>query len=538
MDEFDFIVIGAGSAGCVLADRLSADGRHRVLVLEAGGSDRSFWVQMPIGYGKLFHDPRRNWMFSAEPDEGLGGRPSYWPRGKIVGGSSSINAMVYCRGLPGDYEDWRAEGNIGWGWPAVCEAFEAIEHKVLADGTVEGQGPLWVSDVSRQAHPLCRHFLAAAAEQGVPASEDFNGLRPEGVGFYHINTRSGRRWSAADAFLHPALRRGNLRLETDARATRILFDGRRAVAVDYRQRGRDLRVQARGEVILACGAVMSPQLLQLSGIGPGAHLQAHGIAPLLANEAVGGHLQDHLAVSYLYRSREPSLNDILGTWRGRIGAGLTYLAARRGPLSLSVNQAGGFVRSRPDRDRADLQLYFNPISYSTGKAGKRRLLQPDPFSGFILSFQPCRPTSRGRIEIATSDPLAAPRIIPNYLSTPRDLDDVAAGGEFMQQIAQAPAMRAVTLGAIGPDVLAMTPAQIIEDFRRRGDSVFHPVGTCRMGPDPATAVVDPALRVHGMERLRVVDASAFPTLTSGNTNAPTIMLAWKAAAAILADARR
>ena len=535
MDAFDFIVIGAGSAGCVLAERLSAGGRHRVLVLEAGGSDRSFWVQMPIGYGKLFYDARRNWRFTAQADAGLNGRASYWPRGKIVGGSSSINAMVYCRGLPGDFEDWRALGNPGWGWSDVRPCFEAIERNVLGDGRVAGSGPLWVSDVSGQIHPLCRHFFAAARELGLPDTEDFNGPAPEGVGLYRITTKGGRRWSAADAFLRPALRRPNLKLEIGAQAARILFDSRRAIGVEYRKNGQVQRAIARAEVILCAGAVQSPQLLQLSGIGPQAMLRANGIMPLLANEAVGSHLQDHLAVSYYYRSREASLNSVFGSWRGRIGAGLQYLATRRGPLSLSVNQAGGFVRADVGRSRPDLQLYFNPLSYSTKTVGKRRLMHPDPFPGFVLSFQPCRPTSRGRIELDSSDPFAPPRIIPNYLSTERDRADVVAGGRLMQRFAATTAMRSIIEAPIGPDLSAMTEEGILADFRARGDSVFHPVGSCRMGPDAASAVVDANLRVHSVEALRVVDASVFPTLTSGNTNAPVIMLAWKAAAMILAD---
>jgi choline dehydrogenase len=529
--EFDYIVVGAGSAGCVLADRLSRSGQRTVLLLEAGGGDRGVLVRLPIGYGKLFHDPKRNWMYQAAPDPGLLGRADYWPRGRLLGGSSSINALVYCRGMPGDFDDWRDAGNPGWGWADVEPVFRRIETHVSATGQRVGDGPLWVRDVSAQAHRVCRYFFDAAAELGLPRTHDMNGAEPEGVGHYHITTRHGLRWSAADAFLRPAMARSNLCVETEAWAKRIRFEGGRAIGIDYTRGGLACEARARAEVILSCGAVNSPQLLQLSGIGPAGVLRDLGIEVLLANDAVGANLQDHLAVSYFYRASERTLNDDIGTWAGRLRAGWQFLSRREGWLSLSVNQAGGFVRSRPDLARPDLQLYFNPLTYTTETTGKRRLIRPDPFSGFLISFQPCRPTSSGRIDIRSAEPFAAPRIAPSSLSSAADVASVLAGARLMQRFVATGALRRLIEAPIAPDPLSLDEDALLEDFRARAGSVYHPIGTCRMGPGPG-AVVDSSLRVHGIDGLRVIDASVFPNLTSGNTNAPTIMLADKIAATI------
>ena len=534
MDSFDYIVVGAGTAGCVLADRLSADGQKRVLLLEAGGSDRRFWIRTPIGYGKTFYDEAVNWKYNTEPDAGLDGRRSYWPRGKVLGGSSAINAMVYCRGLPADFDDWRAAGNPGWGWADVAPAYQQLERRVGADGTVQGDGPLWVSEREPEYHPVKRHFLAAAHQLGLPATADFNGPQPEGVGAYAITTRRGLRCSAADAFLRPALGRPNLTLRTGALAQRILFEGRRAVGVAYLQQGQLRRATATAEVLLAGGAVNSPQLLQLSGIGPGPLLQGLGLAVLQHNPAVGGGLQDHLGINYLYRATEPTLNGTLGSWRGRLAAGLHFVLQRAGPLSLSVNQMGGLVRSGPGLERPDTQLYFSPLSYSTDYVGRRPLLRPDPWPGFILGFNPCRPTSTGRIDIASPDPTQPPRIQPNYLGTEADVAAVLAGARLIGRLQQTPALRGLTLGAPTVDPAALTDDALLADFRARSGTVYHPCGSCRMAPEGQGGVVDASLRVHGVQGLRVADASVFPNVTSANTQAPTVMLAWKAAGLILA----
>ncbi len=528
MGSFDFIIVGAGSAGCVLADRLSRDGRRRVLVLEAGGDDRRFWIRTPIGYGRTFADSRVNWKYQTEPNPELDGRTMYWPRGRVVGGSSSINALVYCRGMPADFDDWRALGNAGWGWQDVRPYFEKIERRVDATGRASTDGPLDVKDVAPHLHPVRSHWLAAAAELGLPVSEDFNGARPEGLGCYQVTVRHGLRRSAADAFLRPALRRGNVELRTRAWVRRIRIEGGRACGVEYERGGRTEFARADGEVLLCAGAVNSPQLLQLSGIGPGRHLAELGLETRVDNPAVGAHLQDHLAVVYSFKATRPTLNDELNTRLGRLRAGVRYLLTRTGPLALSVNQFGGFLRARPGATRADVQLYFNPVTYGSGDASRTRI-ELDPFPGFYLCFQPARPTSEGRVDARSADFRAAPRIAPNYLSTERDREDVVHGGRLLQAIAGTRAFRELIREPLAPELTAMDDADLLADFRARAATVYHPVGTCRMGPDPRDSVVDGQLRVRGVERLRVVDASVFPTVTSANTNAPTLMVARKAA---------
>ena len=531
--EYDYIVVGAGSAGCVLADKLSADGDATVLLLEAGAHDRRVWINMPIGYGKTFYDERVNWKFEAQADPGLKDRRIYVPRGKVVGGSSSINAMVYCRGLPGDFDDWARCGNPGWSWQDVRPVYERFERPVDAHGVAAANGALFVSDVRKQLHPVERHFFAAAQQAGLPFTEDFNGLEPEGVGRYRINTRRGMRWSAADAFLRPALRRGRVQLHTAAMADKLLFEGRKAVGVSYRRAGVAHSARARRAVVLSAGAIQSPQLLQLSGIGPGALLQRHGLTPVLVQEQVGANLQDHLAMSYYYRASEPTLNNVLGSRWGQLLAGVQYLTTLGGPLSISVNQCGGFVRSHAPAPQADMQLYCNPITYTLAVSRTGTQIVPDKFAGFILCFQPCRPLSRGRVEINSASVGDAPDIRPNYLSHPEDVAQALRGAQLIRRLGQTAAMRALIQAPIAPDVSGMTDDAMVDDFRARASTCYHPVGTCMMGQDPSRSVVDPSLKVHGIDHLYVVDASVFPSITSGNTHAPTTMVAHKGAAGIL-----
>jgi len=534
--DYDYIIIGAGSAGCVLAERLSASGRHRVLVLEAGGRGRSPWIALPLGYGKTFFNPSVNWKYETQPEEALGGRKGYWPRGKVVGGSGAINALVYARGLPRDFDDWEAAGASGWNWNTVRETYDRMETRVSACGGRSGDGPLHVQDVSDQIHPATRHFFKAADELGLPHTQDINSNACEGATAYHINTSGGRRMHSARAYLAPALKRANVRLMTDALVTRIGFDGRRAISVEVQHKGRTLSLRAGRDIILAAGAVTSPRLLQLSGIGPGEILRAHGISPLMDAPHVGGNLQDHLGINYFFRATEPTLNNQLRPLHGKLRAALQYALTRRGPLALSVNQCGGYFRSGPQAAHPDQQLYFNPVTYTMTPNGKRTVVQPDPFPGFIIGFQPARPSSRGRIDISANDPAAAPRITPNSLATAEDQAQVIAGGELCQRLVQTAALTRLIEGPMEPDLRCMTPEQILADFRQRCGTVFHPTGTCRMGEDAAQSVVSPRLKVHGVVGLRVVDASVFPNITSGNTNAPTMMLAHRAADLILEDA--
>jgi choline dehydrogenase len=532
VDHFDYIIIGAGSAGCVLADRLSADGRHRVLILEAGGSDARFWIKTPIGYGRTFADAAVNWKYQTQPSPGLNGRTMYWPRGRVLGGSSSINALVYCRGMPADFDDWRAMGCVGWGWEDVRPYFERSERRVDSAGRASTGGALDVKDVAPFLHSSSANWRGAARELGLPMTDDFNGPQPEGLGCYQVTIRDGKRRSAADAFLRPALRRDTVKLEMHAWVSKIRLVGRRAGGVEWSRDGQQHYSAAAKEVILCAGAVNSPQLLQLSGIGPGTTLSAHGITPTVDNPAVGGHLQDHLAVVYSFKATRPTLNNELHSTFGKLRAGLRYLLTKSGPLSLSVNQFGGFLRADPAAPRPDVQLYFNPVTYGAGDATRTRI-EVDPFPGFYLCFQPTRPTSVGRIDIASGDFRRAPLIAPDYLSTDKDVLDVVHGGRLVQAIARTEAMKAFILEPIAPDLCAMGDAELVADFRTRAATVYHPVGTCRMGNAPADSVVDSTLRVHGVERLRVADASVFPTVTSANVNAPTLMVAQKAADLIM-----
>ncbi len=536
MTEFDFIVVGAGSAGCVLANRLSASGEHTVLLLEAGGSDARFWLRTPIGYGMSFYNPAVNWMYRTEPEPALAGRQGYWPRGKVLGGSSSINAMVFVRGQPRDFDDWAALGNPGWAWSDVLPYFRKLEDSAHGPNALRGVGgPVHVSDVSKDVHPLCETYLRAGEQLGLQRNHDINGASNEGVAINQITTRNGLRESASTAYLRAALRRRNLQLQTGAFVRKLLFEGRRAVGVDYLHSGQTRISRARREVILAGGSINSPQLLQLSGVGPGGVLQGLGIRVVVDSPAVGQHLQDHLCIDHLYRSRVPTLNSQLGTWHGKFWAGIRYLALRRGPLALSVNQGGGFFRSREGLAHPNMQLYFSPLSYTRAVPGKRELTAPDAFAGFALCAQPCRPSSRGFLELRGTDPLLAPRIVPNSLSTQHDRDEMLEAALFLRKLAATPALREVIDREILPGPAVQSQQQLMDDIAHRVSTVFHPVGTCRMGPDPRHAVVDSRLRVHGVPGLRVIDASVFPTLTSGNTNAPTTMLAEKGADMVLAQ---
>ena len=500
LSEWDVIIVGAGSAGCVLAGRLAEAGQGSILVIEAGPRDLSPWVHLPIGYGKTFYHRRMNWMYRTTPQAELDGREIYQPRGKVVGGSSAINAMVYARGQAEDFDEWKRLGNPGWGWAEVLAAYRRMEDHALGASAWHGAGgPLHVENVAGEVHPLTPLFVRAAGEAGLRFNPDLNGATSEGAGFYQITTRGGRREAAARAFLHPARRRGRVKLETDTQVARILFDGRRAIGVEARRGGEILRYRARKEVVLSAGAFNSPQLLQLSGIGPAGLLTEHGIAPLLDQPAVGRNLQDHLCYDHVYRSKQPSLNDALLSWPARIGMAANYLLRRRGPLSLSVNQGGGFYRTRPELTRPDMQLYFSPLSYERAVPGVRALMKPDPFPGFSLSVSPCRPLSRGHVAIRSPDPHVAPEIAPNYLSDPEDLQILLDGARFLHRLVATPTLSAVIETAIRP------------------------------GPDASDAVVDAQLRVHGIDALRVVDASIFPTIPSGNINAPAMMVGDRAA---------
>jgi choline dehydrogenase len=529
-EQCDYLVVGAGSAGCVLANRLSENGKYSVILLEAGGRDRNPWIHVPLGYGKTMFNARVNWMFETEPQPALADRRIKQPRGKVLGGSSSINGLLYVRGQREDYEHWRDLGNSGWGYDDVLPYFKKAEDQQRGANSWHGVGgPLAVSDLAEK-HPLATGLVAAAMNVGLPYNEDFNGERQEGVGFFQATVRGGFRCSSAAAYLKPARRRANLRVITDAIATRILFDGPRAVGCGYRVGREEHQALASKEVILAAGAVQSPQLLQLSGVGPADLLARHGIPVVKDLRGVGANLQDHLQARLIYQCNlRCTLNDDLQSWPRMVRAGLRFALTRQGPLSWWAGLAGGFARTRADLARPDVQFQLFPFS-SDRVSPKLHI-----FSGFTILVYKLRPESRGTLQIRSVDPLAPPAINPNYLADPRDLATLLDGVKLVRRIAADPAMAALIKFEHSPGAACISDADLIDYIRNNAISVYHPVGTCRMGNDP-DAVVDNELRVHGLSGLRVVDASIIPNLVSGNTNAATIMVGEKGADLILASA--
>lgn len=538
MDETDYIIVGSGSAGSVLAERLTASGKHRVTVLEAGGTDRRFFVMLPLGYGKLFYDPAVNWLYKTEPDPGLAGARDHWPRGKLLGGSSSINAMVYIRGHRADYEEWEAAGNPGWGWDDVLSAYKAMEDtEAGADDWRGAGGPLFVSANRKGLHPLVRDYIAACESAGLRGNADFNGAEQEGAGIYQMTIRNARRNSAARAFLRPAMKRQNCRVVTGAMVTRVIIENGRATGVEYVRGGQRFTLRAKAEVILSGGAINSPQLLQLSGVGPGALLQGLGIPVLRDNPNVGDHLSDHQGINYTWRMRVPTYNDELRPWWGKLVAGMKYVLAGTGPLAKSINHGGGFFRTSPDLPRPNMQLYMQAFSTLIPREGERPILTPDPFPGMSIGLSNCRPTSRGHIRLRSADPFAHPVITANAFSTEHDVQEMLLAVKYLRHLAAQPPLARLIAEELRPGPAIQSDEDIIADFRARSGTVYHPSCTCRMGPDAATSVVDARLRVHGVDGLRVIDASAFPNLIAGNTNAPSMLMGWKGAEKVLEDAR-
>jgi choline dehydrogenase len=533
---YDFIIIGAGAAGCVLANRLSESGKHSVLLLEAGGHDKRFYVQMPLGYGKTFYDPSVNWMYAAEPDPGLNGQSDHWPRGKIIGGSSSINAMVYIRGHAEDYKSWGETAGPDWGWDSVLAAYKHIEDTESGGNAWRGSGgPLRVSDTSRHVHPLTQKYIDACTAVGLPFNPDFNGETQEGAGTYQLTTRKGQRLSSARAFLWPAAKRKNLRIEKNAHVSRINFDGSRATGVVYEQHGETKSASAGREIIISGGAINSPQLLMLSGVGPAHHLRSLGLNVKHDNANVGQNLEDHVGLNYTYRMKVPTLNDALRPWHGKLKAGLQYLLFRTGPLSLSINHGGGFFKTSPELPRPNMQLYMQAFSTLLPRVGERPILNPDPFSGLSVGLSNCRPTSRGEIALRSADPMRHPKIIANAYGTDHDVQEMLAAVKFIRRIASASPFAELVAEELRPGPQVQTDTDLIHDFRQRSGTVYHPSCTARMGRNAATSVVDARLRVHGVQGLRVCDASVFPNLIAGNTNAPSILVGWKGADLILSQ---
>ncbi len=522
--QFDYIIIGAGSAGCVLANRLSANPQNRVCLLEAGPEDSLPWIHLPIGYGKTMWDARVNWKLNTAPEPGMNNREIYWPRGKCLGGSSSINGLIFIRGQKEDYDQWRDLGNVGWGWDDVLPYFKKAEgNDRLGEPLHSQEGPLKASSIPKK-HPLVEAFKLAANALGVPTTDDFNNLTQEGVGYYQLSTHKGLRCSTAVAYLRPARKRSNLTVLTNSQATQILFTDRKASGVELFHKGKKTTLLANKEVLLCAGAIQSPQLLQLSGIGPAKLLQEFNIPLIQDLPGVGENLQDHLQYRLIYELNQPiSTNDQLRSIFGKVKMGLDWLLFRGGPLSIGINQGGLFTKVMPTSSKPDIQFHLGTLS--ADMAGG----QVHPFSGFTMSVCQLRPESRGYVRIQSADPLVPPRIVANYLDTQYDRDISIAAIKFARSITQTQPLSNLIAREVKPNN-PKSNEEILAFCRETGATIFHPSGTCKMGPDDdSMAVVDADLRVRGVTGLRVIDCSVMPRLVSGNTNWPVVMIAEKAA---------
>ena len=526
--SFDYIIVGGGSSGSVLANRLSENPQISVCLLEAGPKDWSPWIHLPIGYAKTMWDPRFNWKFETEPEPAMNDRPIYWPRGKTLGGSSSINGLIFIRGQKEDYDGWRDLGNPGWGWDDVLPYFKKAEgNDRLGEPLHSKTGPLKASSIPKK-HPLVEAFIKAANALGVPKTEDFNNLTQEGVGYYQLSTHKGLRCSAAVAYLKPAKERSNLTILTNSQVSKVIFENKKAVGVEFIQQGSKKTIRSTKEVILSAGAIQSPQILQLSGVGPAKLLQEFNIPVVHDLPGVGENLQDHLQFRLIYELNQPiSTNIQLSSWFGQLKMGLEWLLFRGGPLSIGINQGGLFTRVMKNSKTPDIQ--FHMATLSADMAGGK----VHPFSGFTMSVCQLRPESRGYVRIQSADPLSPPKMVANYLATQLDRDTSVAAVNFARKIAQTEPMRSLVTREVKPNK-PQSDEEILEFCRNTGATIFHPTGTCQMGPDSnPMAVLDSSLRVRGVEGLRVVDCSAMPTVPSGNTNWPAVMLGERAADLIL-----
>ncbi|MDD9740117.1 MAG: GMC family oxidoreductase N-terminal domain-containing protein [Marinovum algicola] len=531
--DADFIIVGAGSSGCVLANRLSADPRNRVLLIEAGGRDRYPWIHVPAGYFKTMNNPGYDWCYKTEPVPGLNRKVVNWPRGKVLGGSSALNGLLYVRGQPQDYDRWRQMGNPGWGWDDVLPYFKRSEGNERGEDALHGAtGPLGVSD-PRYRHPICDAWISAARQAGYPANDDINGATQEGVGYYQLTTRNGRRCSTAVAYLRPVKHRPNLRILTRAQVRKVVLEGKRAVGVEITDEAGEARIlRARREVILSSGAIGSPQILMLSGIGDGAELRKAGVAPNHDLPGVGKNLQDHLQARTTFKTRTTTVNDEVRSLFAKARTAMRYGLRRNGPMTMGASMVAGFLRSAPEEATPDIQFHINPWSADSPAEGVH------PFSAFTATVCVLRPTSRGEIALAGPDPMQAPRIQPNYLATEDDCRRTVAGVRISRRIARQRALAADISEEFRPpfDLDLSDDTAALAWVRDNSTTVYHPAGTCRMGTDRG-AVVDARLRVQGIAGLRVVDCSIMPEIVSGNTNAPAVMIGEKASDMILEDAR-
>ena len=532
LGSFDYVIVGAGSAGCVLANRLSENPGTRVALLEAGGSDNHLWIRIPVGYLYCMGNPRMDWCLSTDPEPGLNGRSLNYPRGRVLGGCASINGMIYMRGQARDYDHWRQLGNPGWSWEDVLPYFIKSEDQTAVPGDeFHGTGGEWRVEGQRLSWEILDAFRDAAEQAGIPKTDDFNRGNNEGCGYFHVNQRGGWRWNTAQAFLRPARRRSNLEVFTHAQVKRLRIEDRRVTGLELRIGAVDARVDAAAEVILAAGAIGSPQLLQLSGVGPGAFLSAQGVDVVHDLAGVGENLQDHLQIRCTYKVEGvATLNERSNSLLGKIGIALEYALFRRGPMSMAPSQLGAFARTDPSYDTPNVEYHVQPLTLD--KFGEPL----HPYPAFTASVCNLRPESRGRVRIVSADPFAKPSIRPNYLSTPGDRKVAADSIRLTRRIVEQPALRKYRPQELRPGDEVQSDEELARAAGDIATTIFHPVGTCKMGSDGA-AVVDGRLRIHGLAGLRVADASIMPTITSGNTNSPVIMIAEKAADMIREDAK-
>ena len=538
MNNYDIIVIGAGSAGSILASKLSEKQDLKILILESGPQDYHPMIKIPLGYGMTFYNKKINWNFYSEPQEYLNNREVYVPRGKVVGGSGSINAMVYTRGLKTDFKDWSNSSNTEWTINNISNTYDELEKNITINDNSSASKKITVNDISAYHHDILKYYFRGAKELNLPFIKNFNKFHLEGVGNYNITTRNGYRWTAADGFLKPSLKKSNIHLITNANVTKLIIKEKKILGVEYEYKGILKKEMANLGVVMSSGAIKTPQILMLSGIGPNKILKQNGISVNLDNKNIGSNLQDHIGLDYLYESNIPTLNQSLGKMSGRIKSVLQYFLFRSGPFALSLNQGGGFVKWKNREDYPNLQLYFNPLTYSVSYKNKRPLLQTDKFSGFIIGFNSCRPKSKGTINIQSKNINDDPLIDPNYLSNDDDLYDLECAFDFVKKLSNTKAIKEVLKSSININPIKSSNDELIDHFKKNAGSIYHPCGTCRMGDEKNSSVVSHRLKVHDLENLWIVDASIFPNIPSGNINAPVMMSAFRSSQIILEDIKK